>query len=190
VAPPRPGELHAGIAILGLLIRQSDTVAGLGLRLRTEHPGGRWARNSVHTSVPALAEQGFILIARPGRERSLDLYEPTPAGIEHFNAWLRRSTTTLPADRDALRAKLKYLQAEDQLRAVIGDIVRQEALCAREGEAAVTRYTTARELGRLSATDERDWRGRVERALMVDEVKLWYERAKRLRRMREQLEHP
>src|SRR3981081_1131506 len=124
--PPRPGDLHAGIAILGLLVRQSDTVAGLGLRLRAEHPGGRWARNSVHTSVPALAEQGFIRIVRPGRERSLDLYEatpavcrppgrvftgggrpgrgrplalsePTPAGVRHFNAWLRRSTTTLPA---------------------------------------------------------------------------------------------
>jgi DNA-binding PadR family transcriptional regulator len=189
VPAARPGELSTGIAILGLLIKRPDTIAGLGVRLRAEHPGGRWPRNSVHTSVPALAENGLVRVARRGRERSLDLYETTTEGVEHFDGWFRRSSGAVPAQCDALRAKLKYVEREEHLRAVLADMRRREGLCKREAEAAVTRYATARRLSLAGDGDEARWRCKLERAVMVDEVNIWYERARGLKRLRQQLEH-
>jgi DNA-binding PadR family transcriptional regulator len=188
VAPSRPGELPTGIAILGLLIERPDTIAGLGVRLREEHPGGQWPRNSAHTSVPALAENGLVRVARRGRERSLDLYETTSGGVEHFRAWLRSSAAVVPARRDALRAKLKYVEREEHLRAILGEMRRQEQLCRREAEAAVTRYATARQLSLAGEEGAARWRSKVQRALMVDEANLWYERTRGLKRLRQQLE--
>jgi DNA-binding PadR family transcriptional regulator len=185
VTSTRPGELPTGIAILGLLVIASDTIAGLGLRLQSQHPGGRWPRNSAHTSVPVLARRGLIRVARPGRERSLDLYEPTPAGVAHFQAWMRRPAAGLPAQRDALLAKLTYVDSEGLLRQVLRELLLQEERCRREGEAAVTRYATARSLADAGMAG---WRANVRRALAADEAGGWYERARRLRRLREQLE--
>jgi len=190
MASPRPGDFPASMAVLGLLIQQPDTVAGLALRLDEEHPNARWPRNIVHNSVPSHVEKGFLRLVRPGAERSLDRYEATPAGCEHFRRSLRESSATLPALRDALRAKLKYVEGLDELQAAIGDIREQEEMCVREGETAMTRYRTARRLGRLGPSDAHDCRTTVRRALMIDEVNLWYERAKGLQRLREHLEDP
>jgi hypothetical protein len=188
VTSTRPGELSTGIAILGLLVTESDTIAGLGTRLQVEHPGGRWPRNAAHMSVPALADSGFVRVARPGRERSLDLYEPTPAGLTHFDAWLRRPITGLPAQRDALRAKLRYADSEELVHVAVRELLLQEDLCRRAGEAAVTRYTTARSLPRTGAAVSDVRRASVREALAADEASGWYERARALKRLREQLQ--
>jgi hypothetical protein len=190
VTSARPGELPTAIAILGLLVIQSDTIAGLGPRLVAQHPGGRWPRNSAHTSVPVLARRGLVRVARPGRERSLDLYEPTPPGAAYFRAWMRRGAEALPAQRDALRAKLAYIDSEELLREVLRELLRREDLCRREGEAAVTRYTSARALADAPTRGVPDWKERLRRALAADEASSWYEQARRLRRLRQQLEHP
>jgi hypothetical protein len=190
VASPRTGELSARLALLGLLVQQSDTLAGVGVRLEEEHPGARWQRNIVHNSVPSLVKQGFVSVTRRGPERSLDHLEATSKGIEHFRRKLRASSAALPAQRDALRAKLKYIDGEADLGVIIGDIREQEELCVRQGEAAKSRYRTAQRLGRLHPGGEKDWKVRVRRALMVDEVSLWYVRAKGLQRLREHLEDP
>jgi hypothetical protein len=178
------------MAVLGLLAQQPDTAAGVGVRLEEEHPSARWPRNIVHNSVPSLIEHGFVRVARRGPERSLDRLETTSKGIEHFRRWLRESSAVLPAQRDALRAKLKYIDGEAELGVMIRDIREQEELCVREGEAAMSRYRTARRLGRLHPGGEQGWKVRVRRALMVDEVKSSYGRAKELQRLREHLEDP
>lgn len=190
MASPRSGELSAGLAVLGLLIQQPDTVAGVGLRLEEEHPGARWPRNIVHNTVPSLAGRGLVRIAEEGGERSLDRYEVTPLGAEHFSRWLGESGAVLPALRDAMRAKLRYVDDESQLARIVRDIRDQEDLCVREGEQAMMRYRTAQIMGRLKSVGEQDWRTRVRRALMIDEVSLWYDRAKALRHLREHLEDP
>ncbi len=190
MASPRTGNVSAGMAVLGLLAQHPDSVAGVALRLDQEHPAARWPRNIVHNTLPSLAEQGYVRVIRPGPERSLDRYEATREGLEHFRRWLSESCADLPALRDALRAKLRYVEGEEELRTVIGDIREQEELCVREGEAAVARYRSAHRLGRLAPSGEQVWKTRVRRALLVDEVKLWYERARSLQRLREHLEDP
>jgi len=178
------------MAILALLVRQPDTGTGVLLRLDEEHPSARWSRNIAHSSVPSLADQGYVRMVRQGPERSLDLYEVTPEGVEHFREWLRESSATVPVLRDALCAKLRYVETEDELRAVIEEFEEQEKLCIGEGKAAVARYAEARLLGRLRPRDEQDWKARVRRELMTDEVRQFYRRAKELQRMREGLEDP
>jgi hypothetical protein len=139
-------------------------------------------------SVPTLARTGLVRVARRGRERTLDLYEPTPAGVAHFMAWMRRPAATLPAQRDAVRAKLRYVDSEELLGEVLRELLSQEELCRRAGEAAVTRYTTARSLADTGARGAPDWQLRAHLALAADEASGWYERARGLRRLREQLE--
>lgn len=183
----RPGELPTGIAVLGLLVIESDTIAGLGPRLQTQHPGARWPRNSAHTSVPALARRGLIRMVRPGREPSLDLYEPTAAGIEHFRTWMRRPAAP-PVQRDALRAKLAYVDSEELLRELLRELLVQEELCRHEGQAAVSRYATARSLISAGGPPRIPrWQARLRSALAAEEANAWYERAWRLRKLREQL---
>ncbi len=60
----------------------------------------------------------------------------------------------------------------------------------REGEAARLRYRTARRLGRLHPGGEQGWKVTVRRAVMIDEMKLWYERAQGWQRLRRYLEDP
>jgi hypothetical protein len=190
MASARPGDFPASMAVLGLLIQQPDTIAGVSLRLDAQHPNARWSKSIVHNSVSSNVEKEYLCLAHAGAERSLDRYEATPEGREHFRSALRRSSATLPAMRDALRAKLKYVDGPDELSSAIEDIREQEELCALEREAAVARYRDARRLGRLNLSDERDWRTTVDRALLIDEVNIWHERSKGLRRLREHLEDP
>lgn len=185
---PRTGELAAGTAVLGLLVQQPDTVAGVALRLEQEYPAARWPRNIVHNTLPSLAGRGLVLVAKQGVERSLDLYQATPDGVDHFAAWMRKSAAVLPSMRDAMRAKLRYVEREDQLAAIVRDIREQEDLCVGEGEKAMMRYRTAQRAGRLGPVDTPGWRLRVRRALMLDEVSFWHQRARALQRLREYLE--
>jgi DNA-binding PadR family transcriptional regulator len=189
MASPRPGDFPASIAVLGLLIEQPDTIAGVALRLEEAHPDARWARSIVYNSVSTHLEKSFVRVVRAHPRRSLDRYEVTPDGIEHFRESLRESST-LPAMRDELRAKLRYVETEEEFQAAIGDIRQQEEACVRAGAAAVKRYRTARRLGHLQPVDEQDRRTIVRRALMIDEVKLWSERAEALQRLRQHLQDP
>jgi hypothetical protein len=101
---------------------------------------------------------------------------------------MRRPAAALPAQREALRAKLRYVDSEGQLRELLRELRLQEDLCRHEGEAAVSRYTTARTLEGHGGDGFPDWRAKLRRALAADEVNGWYERARALRRLREQLE--
>jgi hypothetical protein len=89
-----------------------------------------------------------------------------------------------------LRAKLTYVDSEELLRVVLREVLLREDLCRREGEAAVTRYTTARALAGGATRGVPDWQERLRRALAAEEATCWYEQARRLRRLRAQLERP
>jgi hypothetical protein len=190
MATPRTGELPAGIAVLGLLVQRPDTVAGVGVRLEQEYPAARWPRNIVHNTIPSLLHRRLVMLAKRASERSLDRYEPTEAGEAHFKEWMRESSAVLPSVRDAMRAKLHYVECEDQLASIVGDITEQEHLCVLEGEKAMLRYKRAQRSGRLGAVDAAEWRPRVRRALMLDEITFWQQRAHSLQRLREYLEDP
>lgn len=190
MATPRSGELPAGMAVLGLLVQQPDTVAGVALRLEQEYPAARWPRNIVHNTLPSLLDRRLVMMAKRGAERSLDRYEPTEVGEERFAEWMRESCAVLPSVRDAMRAKLRYVECQDQLASIVEDIREQQDLCVVAAETAMLRYRRAQRSGRLGAVDGADWRLRVRRALMLDEVSFWHQRARALQRLREYLEDP
>jgi len=189
MASTRPGEVSASIAVLGLLVQQSDTVAGVRLRLDEEYPEARWQPNIVHNTMTSLVDQGLVDITASGRQRSLDHCEPTSKGKERIARW-KHEPSVAPPERDDLRAKLKYVSDADELAARIRDIKDQEDACASEHKAALKRYLEARALGRLDPTGDQDLEVIVRWALMTDEIRRWHSRLSDLKRLRKALEDP
>jgi DNA-binding PadR family transcriptional regulator len=190
MAPPRKGDMTASMAILGLVVQRTDTVNGLGTRLVERFPHGQWSRSVAHNSLPSLEKQGLVRMVERGAERALDRYEATPDGIEEFRDWLRTSSAAPLALRDAVHAKLE-LAGEEDVPDLILAIREEERACALEFAAASARLNLEWQRKRLGRDDGgTDLSGRVRSALMTDEAMLWGMRARRLRRLRRELEDP
>jgi len=177
------------MAILGLVIEQSDTAAGVGARLVDRFPRARWSRSVAHNDLPSLAKQGLVVMIEPGAKPSLDHYEATPEGVAQFRDWLRATSLAPPMLRDALAAKLAFSEERD-LPELLRAIREEEHICVSEFEAAQMRLNAARRLGRLGPADGSDYHGRVQSAIMTDEAMMWGQRAKRLQCLRQELEEP
>jgi hypothetical protein len=177
------------MAILGLVIQQADTAAGVGARLVDRFPRARWSRSVAHNDLPSLAKQGLVVMVQPGAKPSLDRYEATPDGVQQFREWLRASSMAPPILRDALSAKLAFSEQQD-LPELLQAIREEERICIAEFEAAQTRLNAARRLGQLGPANGSDWGGRVQSAIMTDEAMMWGQRAKRLQCLRLELEEP
>jgi DNA-binding PadR family transcriptional regulator len=182
------------MAILGLVVQKTDTVNSLGARLVERFPHAQWSRSVAHNSLPSLEKQGLVRLVEHGAERALDRYEATEAGVEEFRDWLRASSAAPLALRDAVHAKLELADEED-VPDLIAAIHEEEEACAREFAAASSRLNVEWQLKRLGpvggagpAQSAPDLRVRVRRALMTDEAMLWGMRARRLRRLRRELE--
>jgi len=182
------------MAILGLVVQKTDTVNSLGARLVERFPHAQWSRSVAHNSLPSLEKQGLVRLIEHGAERALDRYEATDAGVEEFRDWLRASSAAPLALRDAVHAKLELAEEED-VPDLIAAIREEEEACAREFAAASSRLNVEWQLKRLGPAlgggptqSTTDLRGRVRRALMTDEAMLWGMRARRLRRLRRELE--
>ncbi len=176
------------MAILGLVIQEPDSIAGVGRRLVDRFPEARFARNAAHNNLPSLRRQGLVRLVDAGAQRGLDRYEVTPEGTAHFRAWMRATQATLPVLRDALRVTLEEVASEAELARSIAAIGEQERACVAEYEAAVRRLRAAERAERLRAKSSQDWRAAVQHALMSDEVTYWGFRAARLKRLREGLQ--
>jgi DNA-binding PadR family transcriptional regulator len=193
MAPPRKGDLTASMAILGLVVQRADTVNSLGARLVERFPHAQWSRSVAHNSLPNLEKQGLVRMVEQGVERALDRYEATDEGIEEFRDWLRTSSAAPLALRDAVHAKLELADEEDVPDLILA-IREEEEACAREFAAASSRLNVEWQLKRLGSPSNghprngTDLGGRVRRALMTDEAMLWGMRARRLRRLRQELE--
>jgi DNA-binding PadR family transcriptional regulator len=194
MAPPRKGDLTASMAILGLVVQKTDTVNSLGARLVERFPHAQWSRSVAHNSLPSLEKQGLVRLIEHGAERALDRYEATDAGAEEFRDWLRASSAAPLALRDAVHAKLE-LAGEEDVPDLIAAIREEEEACAREFAAASSRLNVEWQLKRLGPANGAgpgqsapDLPSRVRRALMTDEAMLWGMRARRLRRLRRELE--
>lgn len=187
--PPRSGELSASMAILGLVIQEADTAAGVGVRLVERFPRARWSRSVAHNDLPSLARQGLVRLVQRGAKPSLDRYEATDDGVEQFQRWLRASSAGPPMLRDSLSAKLAFSEERD-LPGLLDAIREEEQICVAEFEAAQMRLGAARRLGQLGPANGSDWSGRVRSAIMTDEAMMWGQRAKRLQCLRQELEEP
>jgi DNA-binding PadR family transcriptional regulator len=194
MAPPRKGDLTASMAILGLVVQKPDTINGLGARLIERFPHAQWSRSVAHNSLPSLEKQGLVRMVDRGAERALDRYEATDEGIGEFREWLRTSSAAPLALRDAVHAKLEFAEERDVPDLILA-IREEEEACAQEFAAASSRLNVRRQLKRLGPpgggerrAGDADLGGRVRHALMTDEAMLWGMRARRLRRLRQELE--
>jgi DNA-binding PadR family transcriptional regulator len=181
------GELTPRMMVLGLVIQQRDTVAGVDRRLADQFASARFSRGSAHKNLPSLAEKGYVRLVRKGPpdEPTLDCYEATPKGVELLRGWLRH-TEMPPAIRDALQCKLEFLERED-LAALI-QLVREEEYA----------YTCACDIARSRVLREQrsrrarempvDWRVRLGGIRSKDEATLWGLMSQRLERLRDELE--
>jgi len=177
-----------------LVVQKTDTVNSLGARLVERFPHAQWSRSVAHNSLPSLEKQGLVRMIEQGAERALDRYEATDEGIEEFRDWLRTSSAAPLALRDAVHAKLEFAEEKDVPDLILA-IREEEEACAREFAAASSRLNVEWQLKRLGPADGAEHLanaaavgGRVRRALMTDEAMLWGMRARRLRRLRRELE--
>ncbi len=182
--------MTASMAILGLVVQKTDTVNGVGTRLVERFPHAQRSRSVAHNSLPSLEKQGLVRLVEQGAERALDRYEATPDGIEEFRDWLRTSSAAPLALRDAVHAKLE-LAGEEDVPDLLLAIREEEQACAQEFAAASSRLNLEGQRKRLGPHGGgTDLSGRVRSALMTDEAMLWGMRARRLRRLRRELEDP
>jgi DNA-binding PadR family transcriptional regulator len=182
------------MAILGLVVQKTDTINGLGARLVERFPHAQWSRSVAHNSLPSLEKQGLVRMVDRGAERALDRYEATDEGIGEFREWLRASSAAPLALRDAVHAKLEFAEEQDVPDLILA-IREEEEACAREFAAASSRLNVQWQLKRLNPpgvagrqSSNTDLGSRVRHALMTDEAMLWGMRARRLRRLRQELE--
>lgn len=187
MARTRTGELSASIAVLGLVIDQPDTVAGIGIRLTEVFPHGRWSPNAAHGNLPSLAEQGYVRLVQEGAKPSLNRFEATPEGLAHFRKWVRASTGLPPVLRDAFQAKLKFVEL-DELQELIASVRKAEDAYASEYAAAHGRVQGAKRPPRRGEAAEDGWRAKLKTIQMVDEMTLWAVMADRTRRLGDELE--
>lgn len=188
MAPARKGDLSAKAAIMGLLVERADTINGVKARLEEKFPGASWAPSIAYRAVDTLADDGFVRIAAGGAQRSLRVYEATSEGVGWFRRWL--SEFSDPVLRDAMRAKLQYVDDESDLLVLIAAIREQEEVAFEASEAAHLRLNRARRRGDLGSARDTGLQSRLRYALMSDEVVWWRNCGVRLKRLRENLEGP
>jgi DNA-binding PadR family transcriptional regulator len=171
--------------VLGLVVQQPDSVAGVARRLADQFASARFPKTSAHNNLPSLAEKGYVRLVAAGEKSTLDRYEATPEGVELLRAWLRRTELPL-AVRDVLQCKLELIEHEDL--AALVQIVREEE----------DAYTSAHDMAHSRMLRERrswrahdgpvDWHTRLRAIQTKDEVNLWGLMSQRVERLREALE--
>jgi DNA-binding PadR family transcriptional regulator len=192
-------EMSAAEIVLGLLLERPDTCYRLDKRMAERLGSAQFSRGAAAGAVKRLLERDLVrpaereLQARDRRspgspigQRVLDgrrktVYEPTPAGAEHFRRWLRASTQTPPV-REELHAKIALWGSEDLSRLI--DIVRDaEMACAQQ-----LRELNRRTRGERRARDVDDWGRMMQLIVISGEITWWDTRIRWLQSVRMYLE--
>ncbi len=185
--PPRSGDLTPTMAVLGLVVQEPDTAAGVALRLEEQFSDARFVGNAAHNSLPSLARDGLVRLVRQGKTQSLDLYEGTPEGEAVLQAWIRESDAAPPGWRDALRGKLAFA-TRDSLVAVLREIRQKERDCIREFSVAHHRCSPAKAERERRAGEPLDVEAEMADLLDADELTLRGQRVQRLQGLRVHIE--
>jgi DNA-binding PadR family transcriptional regulator len=179
------GDLTPRMMVLGLVVQQPDSVAGVARRLADQFASARFPKTSAHNNLPSLAAKGYVRILETGDRSSLDRYEATAEGVGLFREWLHH-TELPPAIRDALQCKLEFLERED-LAALIQLVGEEEQAYTAAFDIAHTRVRREQR-SRLARGRPVDWRVRLRGVQNKDEAMLWSLMSKRLEHLREELE--
>jgi DNA-binding PadR family transcriptional regulator len=190
-ASAQSSALSAGHAVLGLLVEQPGNTYQLERRLQRRFGSSDFAHGTAYHAVRRLTEQGLI------RPRDVDLpslleaqakpaptaidYEATQSGVEHFQSWLRASTTTPPV-REELLAKVAFCTQADLPRMV--EIVRDAELACT---ARLNELNQRMREERLRAGDDA-WRRLMTLIVTAGDVAWWDARIKWLQDLRSYLQ--
>jgi DNA-binding PadR family transcriptional regulator len=180
------GDLTPRMMVLGLVVQQPDSAAGVARRLADEFAAAQFPKTSAHNNLPSLAEDGYVHVVEPGRKRSLDRYEATVEGIAHHRRWLR-SWAPSPTIRDDLQGKLHFLRL-DELAPVLQIAREYEQACRSAYHVAQARVVEEQEFRRRAKADPFDGHARLEMIWSKDEANMWSLHARRLALLRESLE--
>jgi DNA-binding PadR family transcriptional regulator len=194
-------EMSAGEIVLGLLLERPDTCYQLDKRMAERLGSAQFSRGAAAGAVKRLLERDLVRVRcteseEPSAEegsaaaadglRAVDgrrktVYEPTPAGVEHFRRWLRASTQTPPV-REELHAKIALWGSEDVSRLI--EIVREaEMACTLRLQDLNRRMRAERQ---RSAAGE--WERAMQLIMIAGEVTWWDARIKWLQDVRMYLE--
>ncbi len=182
-------EMSAGEIVLGLLVERPDSCYQLDKRMAERLGSAQFSRGAAAGAVKRLLERDLV---RPSeREAQADLrivdgrrktvYEPTPAGEEHFRSWLRASTQTPPV-REELHAKIALWGSEDISRLI--EIVREaEMSCTLQLQELNRRTRVERQ-----RSGANEWERAMQLIVIAGEVTWWDARIKWLQDVRLYLE--
>ncbi len=184
-------EMSAGEVVLGLLVERPDTCYQLDKRMAERLGSAQFSRGAAAGAVKRLQERDLVrpsecveradLQVVDGRRKTV--YEPTPAGVEHFRRWLRASTQTPPV-REELHAKIALWGSEDLSRLI--EIVREAEMgCTQQLQELSRRTRLERE---REVEDAGEWARALRLIAMSGEVMWWDARIKWLQDVRVYLE--
>jgi DNA-binding PadR family transcriptional regulator len=180
--------LSAGEAMLGLVIEQPDSAARLCQRLTERFRSARFTRSTAHNALTRLVQQGLVRIdGQESDSAEQGHYEATARGRAHFQAWVRRSSSTAPVLREELQAKVEFCAPED-LGQLIEAICAEERACANMFAAAQGRLSAEELVGSSGSASRGRWSALMCRVRLRDEAAMWGMRFKRLERLRTRLE--
>lgn len=173
--------------VLGLVIQEPDTVAGVARRLADEFEVARFPGGSAYDNIPSLASSGYLrLVAKgPPGESTLDRYEATPAGVAYFFEWMR-NTELPPMIRDALQCKLKFVEREG-VSELLRLVREQEEVYTAAFDAARARVLREQRTRRARKKPV-DARARLQIIQHKDETRLWGAMSRRLERLGDELD--
>jgi DNA-binding PadR family transcriptional regulator len=180
------GDLTPRMMVLGLVVQQPDSVAGVARRLADQFASARFPKTSAHNNLPSLAAKGYVRLLETGEKSSLDRYEATAKGVGLFREWLCH-TELPPAIRDALQCKLEFLERED-LAALIQLVGEEEQAYTSAFDIAHTRVRREQRSRLARGGRPADWHVRLRGVQNKDEAMLWSLMSKRLEHLREDLE--
>jgi DNA-binding PadR family transcriptional regulator len=181
------GGLTPRMMVLGLVVQQPDTVAGVARRLADQFASARFPKSSAHNNLPSLEQNGYVRLIADGEEPSLHRYEATAQGLARFREWLRESSISPPVLRDAVHAKLELCEQED-LPGLIRVLEDEEKACRSLYAGAHARLISRRQHRSRPPRTPESWGEKLDGILITDEATMWGMRTKRLQRLREELE--
>ena len=176
--------MSAKYAVLGLVIERPGYGYQLAQRLRERFDASAFAPSGVYSALDQLSRDelvrcaGEMTRAGPRRAAPRMIYEATPAGREHFEAWMLGSSAAPPL-RDELHMKIALCRPRN-LRRLIDMVYGQELAC-------MGRLRDLSRLGEQEASGEKEWT-RLMRVLARDaEIAMWRSRIEWLQSARAQL---
>lgn len=166
--------------VLGQIIRLPDTPSGVSGRIKDEFGVLQFADNLAYTTVERLLDAGEVQPVGDDEGRRVTRLRATEKGQTSFAKWLHVPSSGVPPLRDLTRVRLQLCRDLDDLRRRCDKLSREIEACQAAQEDTRNRLIRTR---RLIRQRPRDWRLRLDNALLVDEMRRWGNREDELSRL-------